>query len=252
MKNLSIVILLLVMCSAAQAQNNNFISVFGGITSPSGNWTKTTYNANEVGAWLPTDPDNLASGFAGSGNTFGIEGAYFFSKYFAAGIMVSYSNFYSAGQSALSAGYQQSYDVDSVATTVGAGYTMWTIMPGIYFKYPLSDKFSVTAKVLVGLTSTTTPEIDVHVWDGGLDDGVFTQQKSTASAFGYLAGVGVSYKVLDNIAINLQGNYSSTKPDFTINNTNYNNTAGRRITEYNQPLTAMSFTLGVSYLLTKK
>src|ERR1017187_6379907 len=170
MKKVIIIILMLVLGMGIHAQNNNFISLFGGLTMPSGNWTNTAYKANDVGVWNPTDPANLSSGFAGKGATFGIEGAYFFSKYFGVGSMVNYSTFGFAGLNALSAGYQGSLDVDSVATTVGPGYTMWNFMYGIYFSYPVTNKFSVTAKLVGGLTTVTTPSIVVHVWDGGRDD----------------------------------------------------------------------------------
>ena len=104
MKNFIIVLIMLASATSIQAQNNSFISVFGGMTMPSGNWKKTAYNVDEVGGWLPTDADNLSSGFAGSGSTFGVEGAYFFSKYFGVGGMVSYSTFGFAGLTALFSG----------------------------------------------------------------------------------------------------------------------------------------------------
>ncbi len=252
MKNLKMFILLLVVCSATQAQNNNFISVFGGITSPSGNWTKTAYNVNDIGGWLTTDADNLSSGFAGSGSTFGVEGAWFFSKYFGVGGLVSHNTFNFAGLDALSAGYRSSFDVDQVTTTVNGGYTMWNFMYGIYFKYPVSDKFAVTAKALAGFTSATTPSIAVDVFDGGNDDGVFTQEPSTANSFSYMTGIGVSYKMLANVSVNLQGTYASSQPDFLIDNVNRPSNIGRLITEYNQPLTYMSFSLGAAYMLGKK
>jgi opacity protein-like surface antigen len=252
MKKVIIVILMLVAFTGIQAQNNGFMSVFGGVTMPSGNWTKTAYNVNEIGGWIPTDPANLSSGFAGTGSTFGIEGAYFFSKYFGVGGMVSHSTFGFNGLDTLSAGYRSSFDVDQVTTSVGAGYTMWNFLYGIYFRYPFTEKFSVTAKLLGGFTTATTPSIAVDVFDGGNDDGVFTQEPCTANSFGYMAGIGVSYKILDYLSINLQGNYSSSQPDFLIDNVNRNNAIGRLLTEYNQPLTYMNVTLGVSYLFGSK
>jgi hypothetical protein len=55
-----------------------------------------------------------------------------------------------------------------------------------------------------------------------------------------------------NVSVNLQGNYASSKPDFLIDNVNRPSNIGRLLTEYNQPLTYTSFTLGVSYLFGPK
>jgi len=246
MKNLKLFSFLLILSIGSKAQttdspgqSNGFIGVLGGMTMPSGNWTKVAYNDN-------------TSGYAGNGTIFGIEGAYFFSKYVGIGGMVSYSTFNFKGLDSLSAGYQNSFDVDKTTTSVNGGYSMWTFMPGLYLRYPFSDKFSVNAKVLAGFTSTTTPTITCDVFDGGRDDGNFIQQACTANSFGYMAGIGVSYNVLSWLGINLHANYLSCQPDFYMDNINRPANVGRLITEYNQPLGAMSFTLGVAYIFTKK
>ncbi len=246
MKKLKIVIALFIIGVAAYSQttdipteNNGFIGVFGGLTVPSGNWTHVAYNDN-------------TSGYAGNGSTFGIEGAWYFSKCVGIGGMISYSIFSFKGIDSLSAGYQNSFDVDQVTTMVNGGYSMWTFMPGIYLRCPFGNKFSINAKFLAGFTSATTPTITCDVFDGGRDDGIFTQQACTANAFGYMVGLGVSYSIRSCLALNLHANYLSTQPDFYIDNINRPANVGRLITEYNQPLNTMSFTLGVAYLFLKK
>src|ERR1700739_1410340 len=106
MKNLSIFILMLGLSTGAIAQdastpaknsnnssmNNGFIGIFGGYAISTGNWTHTAYNADEYGAWLPNNSDNLSSGFAGNGSTFGVEGGWFFCNYIGIGGSVSHSS----------------------------------------------------------------------------------------------------------------------------------------------------------------
>lgn len=266
MKNISVFIMFFALSIGAKAQNgstpsktsdnstmsNGFIGLIGGCSIATGNWTHTSYVADEYGAWLPNNSDNLSAGFAGNGFTIGAEGAWYFSKYVGVGGLVSYSHYAFNGLDSISAGYRGSFDVDQVTTSVVGGYSIWNFMTGLYFRYPISSKLSVTAKLLGGFTSATTPEIDVAVEDGGVEDGTFTQQKCTADAFGYMAGIGVNYKLSNMFALNLQGVFASSKPDFLIDNTNRNINAGRLLTEYNQPLTSINICLGVSYLIGNK
>jgi hypothetical protein len=266
MKNISAFVLVLALCSGAIAQdtstppkssdspalNNGFVGLFGGYCISMGNWTHTSYITGDAGAWLANNPDNLSAGFAGNGNTFSVEGAWYFCKYIGIGGQVSFSYFSFKGLDSLSAGYQKSFFVDRETAYSVGGYNIWNFMTGLYFRYPFSNKFSVTAKVLGGFTSATTPEIDVDLWDGGVEDGVFTQQRCTADAFGYMAGLGVSYKLNNSLGLNLQGIYASSQPDFLIDNTNRKTITGRLITEYNQPLTSFNICLGVVYLIGNK
>jgi hypothetical protein len=266
MKKLSIFILMLTLCMGAMAQdagssakntdspalNAGFIGLIGGYSISSGNWTHTSYVADQYGAWQANNSDNLSAGFAGNGFTLGAEGAWYFSKYVGVGGLVSYSYFAFNGLDSISTGYRGSFDVDQVTTTVVGGYNIWNFMGGLYFRYPFSDKFAITAKLLGGFTSATTPEIDVAVEDGGVEDGTFTQQRCTADAFGYMAGLGVSYKLNNWLGLNLQGIYTSSEPDFLIDNTNRNINAGRLLTEYKQPLTSFNVCLGVTYLIGSK
>jgi hypothetical protein len=258
MKNITIFVLLLSLftrteaqTSATQTQQNNgsFIGLVGGLSMPLGNWKKTAYITDANGAWLANNADNTSSGFAGNGSSFGIEGAYFFSKYVGFGGMLSHSTFNisTKGLDSLSAGYQRSFDVDQVTTTINGSYSIWAFMPGIYLRYPFSNKFSITGKLLAGFTTTSTPNISVDVKDGGVDDGTFTQLSSVANSIGVMGGLGFGYNICNHFAVNLQGNYCYSKPDFFFANLNRVSNAGRLINEYNQPLTFMNVSLGVAY-----
>jgi hypothetical protein len=263
MKKLSIFIAMLALYISATAQDastpakspdnstlsNGFIGLIGGYSISMGNWTHTSYITGDAGKWLSDNPDNLSAGFAGNGGTYGVEGGWYFCKYLGIGGLVSYSHYGFKGLDSLSAGYQKSFDVDQETAYTTGGYDIWNFMGGLYFRYPFSDKFAITAKFLGGFTSATTPQIAVDLWDGGVEDGIFTQQRCTADAFGYMAGLGVSYKLSKCMGLNLQGIYTSSTPDFLIDNSNRNNAAGRLITEYKQPLTSINICLGVTYLI---
>jgi opacity protein-like surface antigen len=229
----------------AQEMNNVFFGLNGGISMPFGNWSQSTLIVNSTN--FVNDP----SGFAANGGVYALDGGWYFSKHFAIGAMINYATYNTKDIGTLSRGYQQSFDVDSVHTTAGS-YTIFNFLPGIYFNYPIVKKLSVTARALAGITSATTPNIAVAVYDGGIYDGTFEQKSATKSAFGFDLGAGLGYSVTKSWAVNLRADYFYSKPDFTINNTLRQNRAGRLVTEYNQPLTSINFSLGVAYVLSGK
>ena len=262
MKNIIIVSLLFAISLGIKAQttdtqasgNGSFIGLFGGFSMPLGNWKKVAYNTDDIGGWLPDNSDNNNAGFAGNGSTIGFEGAYYFSKYVGFGGVLSHSafNISTKGLDTLSAGYRASFDVDQVTTTISGNYSIWAFMPGIYLKHPFSDKFSLTGKLLAGLTIASTPNIAVDVEDGGVDDGSFYQLSALATSLGVMGGIGLNYKVCSHCAVSLQGNYFYSKPDFFFANLNRVANVGRLVNEYNQPLSYFNVSLGLSYIIGKK
>lgn len=231
--------------SFAQQKGYGFIGISGGISLPGGNWGKSDYIVSTTG--FTNDP----SGFAAAGPIGAIDGAYFFSKHIGVGAMASYATYKTKNLDVLSGGYRESFDVDQVTTTANS-YKVWSFMPGLYFDFPLQKRLSFTARVLAGLTGATTPDITVDVEDGGVDDGTFEQKSSSKTAFGFDAGVGLSYAITKCIGITLRGDYFYSKPDFTIENTARHNSAGRLVNEYNQPIAGISTFLGVAYVFGKK
>jgi opacity protein-like surface antigen len=221
----------------------SFIGITGGLSIPTGNWAKANFVSSVSG--FTGDP----SGYAKNGGLGGVEGAYFFSKHFGIGALASYST-YKTNIKPLSDGYQDSFDVDQVTTTA-SGYKIWNFMPGLYFDLPVWKKLSVSARALAGLSHATTPAISVDVEDGGNDDGTFEQKEASKTAFAVDLGAGLSYRIVKRLAVNLRADYFDTKPDFTIENTQRLNSAGRLITSYDQPLTAINVSLGLAYVFGK-
>lgn len=233
---------LLITASLTAQKGPSFIGVSGGISLPMGNWGKSNFISSTTG--YVNDP----SGFADKGAFGSIDGAWFFSHHFGIGALFSYGTHQTKDINTLSAGYQDSFDVDQV-TTSASSYKTWSFMPGVYFDQRIWKKLSFTARALAGITHTTTPAISVAVEDGGIDDGTFEQKSASKTAFGFDGGIGLSYKVVKCVAINLRGDYFYSRPDFTIDNTERHNAAGRLVNNYNQALAGVNVSLGVAFLL---
>ncbi len=235
--------LLICATTFAQQKSASFIAINGGISLPTGNWAKSTEVSSTDG--FVSDP----SGYAAAGPIVSLSGAYFFSKHIGVGGFISFAG-YKTKVEELSAGYQESFDVDQVTTTA-TSYKLWNFMPGLYFNFQLQHTLSFTARALAGITSGSTPLITVDVEDGGIDDGTFEQKSASKSAFGFDLGAGLSYSLNKHLAVNLNADYFYSKPDFTIQNTMRQNSAGREITEYDQPLAGVNIGLGLAYLFGK-
>lgn len=239
----SIAVLGISISSFAQ-KGPSFIGITGGFSMPVGNWKKSNFVSSTTG--FVSDP----SGYAKNGGIGGVEGAWFFSKHFGIGGLFNYAT-YKTNLGPLSSGYQDSFDVDQVTTSANS-YKVWNVMPGLYFNLPIWKKLAVTARALAGISHATTPSISVDVEDGGIDDGTFEQKDASKTAFAFDFGAGLSYSVLKCFNVNLKADFFDTKPNFAIENSARENSAGRLINSYNQPLTAVNISLGVAYVFGKK
>ena len=239
----SIVVLGISLSSFAQ-KGPSFIGITGGVSLPTGNWGKANFVSSVSG--FVSDP----SGYAKNGGIGGVEGAWFFSKHFGIGALANYAT-YKTNIKPLSDGYQDSFDVDQVTTSANS-YKIWNFMPGLYFNIPVWKKLAVTARALAGVSHATTPDISVDVVDSDIDDGTFEQKSASKTAFAFDFGAGLSYPVMKCLAISVKADFFDTKPNFSIENTSRQNSAGRLINSYNQPLTAVNVSLGVAYVFGKK
>ncbi|HEV2481481.1 MAG TPA: hypothetical protein VGS79_17545 [Puia sp.] len=238
--------LTLTICTsvASQAQKGTTIlEVDGGVSIPLGNWGNTS-TASSLQSLNGTKSD--VNGYANTGGFFSADGAWFFSKYFGIGGMFRYGTYNMKGIDSLSQGYEESFDVDTTRTYT-TNYKVWSVMPGVYFNYPLVSKLSLTARALVGIADAKTPQIYVNIEDGGVTDPPAIQYSASKIAFAADLGVGFRYDVFRGIAVNLKADYFYTKPDFTINNTQRITNAGREVYTYDQPLESVNVAAGISY-----
>ncbi len=226
-----------------QEKGTSFIGLSGGASFPMGNWGKAS-TATSLTSLEGTVND--VSGYASTGGFGALDGAWFFSKNFAIGGMFKYGTYNLHGMDSLSYGYEKSFEVDTTRLT-HTNYKMWSIMPGLYYYLPLAKNLSFTARAMMGVSHTSTPQITVTIEDGGVFDPPIIQNSSSQTSFAFDVGAGLRYVITKRLAVDLKGDYYYTKPDFTINNSPRYTNAGREVTKYNQPLTSINASLGIAY-----
>jgi hypothetical protein len=244
MKFVFTIALLLITGSLLAQHATSFVEVDGGASIPLGNWGKTPTASSLVSL---TGTINDKNGYARTSGFFSADGAWFFSKYFGVGLMFKYGTYGLKGVDSLSQGYEESFDVDTTKTYV-THYKMWSVLPGLYFNYPLAHRLALTARALVGVADASTPRITVDIIDGGVPDPAVVQESATKAALAFGLGAGIRYQFFHGLALQARADYFYTKPDFTIDNSGRNNSSGREVTEYNQPLSSVNVSLGVAYL----
>jgi hypothetical protein len=246
MPKYKLVVLIAALCSCVTSyaqKGMSFIGVDGGVSVPLGVWGKTS-TASELMSIDGTVGDK--NGYAKPGGFFSVDGAWFFSKHFGIGGLFKYGTYDLKGVDSLSQGYEESFDVDTTRTTV-TNYKQWSILPGIYYNQSILKKLAFTARVLVGVAHSSTPEINVGIEDGGIPDPAVVQSSASKTSFAADAGVGLVYNLTRCIGIRLRADYFYTKPDLSIANSGRNNNAGREVSDYDQALSSVNFSLGVAY-----
>lgn len=212
--------------------NKYFLGIRGGYSNLSGNFIKNDYS-------------DSSSGFANSnGTNFGIEGGYMIKKNFGIAAVISLNSFSSNGLQALSDGYQEDFEVDSVTLSVSKKYTSSYFMLGPVFSLP-KGKFTFNAKILGGLVYLITPEYKVDIEDQL--DATFYQRSSTATTFGIQTELSINYSLSDNLGLKIGIDYAYSKPNFSITNENREVNVGRKITEYNQVFSTFNSNIGIVY-----
>jgi hypothetical protein len=249
MKTNNILIILMAVLSLstasfAQDKPATFIGLEGGVSIPLGNFGKWS-TASSLMSINGTVNDK--NGYANTGGFGALNGAWFFSRYFGIGGMIKYGTYKLQHVDSLSQGYEESFDVDTTRTTT-SDYKMWSIMPGLYFDLPLAKKFDVTARALAGIAHASTPNITVSIEDGGVFDQSVVQGSASKVAFAFDLGAGFRYHITQCLAIDARADYFYTKPDFTIPNSGRNNNAGREVSNYDQALSSVNFSLGIAYM----
>jgi hypothetical protein len=246
MFNYKLVFLAAAICSSVTSfaqKGTSFIGVDGGVSIPLGVWGKTS-TASELMSIDGTVNDK--NGYAKPGGFFSVDGAWFFSKHFGIGGLFKYGTYDLKGVDSLSQGYEESFDVDTTRTTV-TSYKQWSILPGLYYNQQITKKLAVTARVLVGIAHSSTPEINVGIEDGDVEDPAVVQASASKTSFAADGGIGLLYALNRCIGIRLRGDYFYTKPEFNIRNSGRNNNAGREVSQYDQALSSVNFSLGVAY-----
>jgi hypothetical protein len=151
-----------------------------------------------LGAYRQSPDEN--GGFATTGFTVMAEAAWFFSKHLGAGLSASY-NLHTVDVAALGR-FRMNHDPFLSNIIIRSDpYLMVTAMPGLYFRYPISQRFTAKADVHAGLLYGRTPyqlfKPDYYL----LPD---TWQEKTSAQdykFSWMAGASLQYQASPCIAL---------------------------------------------------
>lgn len=242
MKKIFIIIYLIAattLVSLAQEKPKSYISINTGATIALGDFSKA--EAGTFNNW------NNTAGFAKTGWALGLDGTFFLAPRFSLTGSLYYADhgtFTTTDAAKLGASYTDAFAVDYTTVSTSGRYQSLVVLVGPQYSIPFK-KLIVDVHVMAGLMkSLSTPSMTVELED----QSSFTQNSSTASAFGWQAGAGVRYPLKGKWGLLLKTDYF-TSNGIAIDNSNRNNSAGRLVT--NQPMSWLNITTGVTYSLGK-
>ena len=242
MKKISILFLfaLVVLASFnAKAQTKSYISLFGGSSIPTGQFSNADYGT--------LGNENNKAGYAKTGATFGFDAAFYLHSNWAIGGIVSYQNQGQLSQKDvqnLSAGYTDAFAVGTSTVTATKRYENLNVLVGPQYSFVFS-KLTLDLRLEAGLIkSFSTPELKIVLENPADPAQTFYQRSSTASAFAYGASAGLRYSLGKNWGLNLKGNYIASD-GFKITNENRRVNAGRLVVK--QPVSEIQTTLGLTF-----
>ena len=235
----TLVLFVTVSSSSLTAQNKtkNFIGISSGLSVPLGVFSKT--DVGVFGNW------NNKTGFAKTGFTIGVEGAYYVLPKIGIGGVLNFSDhgiLSKRDAQKLGDSYTDAFAVNYTTVYTSKRYQNINLLIGPYFSFPF-HKITIDLRAMGGLIkSTSTPEISVQLEDDPTN--VFIQKSSTAFAIGGQLGLGCRYALSDKIALSLRGDCFHTG-GIKVKNENRSNNAGRLVTK--QEMTWINASLGIAY-----
>jgi len=206
-----------------------------------------------VGTAIPTgsfgkgDYADGTSGFARTGGHFNITGTYFLNKHFGIGALIGYSRWGYKGAQSLSDGYKEDSGTDSTTLYQHGSNHAWTFLAGPYYRIDAGKKLTVSLRALGGYTNTHLAGFTIFYED--YTDNAMTQREASGGAFAWLAGAGLAYHITPRLSVLINGDYFMSKPDIAITYTNFIVNSGRRLSSYNESISGINVTAGVSYAL---
>jgi hypothetical protein len=234
---LTIAIITLITFGAKAQESSpikSYFGFFGGLSIPQGDFKSTDYYNNK-------------SGFAKTGVTFGLDGAYYFHKNWGIGATFA---FHDQGElnatdvNNLAAGYTSSYSADQTTVTAVDRIHYLSLLLGPQYSFTYG-KFIIDLRASAGfLKVTSTPSTQMEL--SGVTDqtAIFSQQSASATVFGYGGDVGIRFKLSDNVFLHLRGAYINSQGP-AITNDGRTTDIGRIVTR--QPITSVQTTLGLSF-----
>ncbi|QQL49567.1 hypothetical protein [Mucilaginibacter ginkgonis] len=215
---------------------HSYIGLFGGLSSPLGDFKSTDYNNNK-------------SGYAKRGINFGLDGAVYFYKNLAIGATVSYQDqgqFSQDDATNISTGYAVSYKADGATGSITGRYQSYAFLIGPQYSIPVWKGFVVDLRAFGGaLTTTTTPEITMQLNGAPAQTAAFYQRSAKGSSLAYGGSAAIRYRVDDTFSFVLKGNYLQSEGPHVNSDAINNPAAARYVTR--QPYNAFQTTLGIDF-----
>jgi len=234
----AIVTILISLNASAQDEVNlkakSYLSFFGGISTPTSNFSSTDYNNNHAA-------------FAKKGVTFGLNTAIYVYKNLAIAATLSYQDqgeLTAADVQNLSNNYNVSFNKNQTTVTATGRYVNYNLMLGPQYSF-LYKKFTLDIGAAAGFVITSsTPSLSIIFNSNSANSNSTINQLSGKGAiFGYGGNAGLRYSLGDSWDIGLKVNYINAN-GIKIANTNNPGTTGRFVTKL--PITEIQTTLGIT------
>jgi hypothetical protein len=229
-----IIAVTMLMAMGAKAQVKSYFGFFGGVSIPQSDFKSVDY-------------DNNKSGFGKKGLTYGLDGAYYFTKNLGIGGSITYQDNGELNQNdadSLASGYTKSYGADAATVTAQNRYQTVNILLGPQYTFTYG-KFLFDIRPNVGIIKVySTPETNVLLT--GITDqaGAFNQNGASPTVFAYGGNLSLRFKLSENVFLTFRGVYlNSSGP--AITNQDRTNEIGRYVTK--QPINTINTTLGLSF-----
>jgi Outer membrane protein beta-barrel domain len=229
----TLIVLTGVSCVSAQQSVPTFtLGLNGGASVPIGNFAKGDYA-------------DQTSGFAKTGAQFNLTGTYNLHKNFGITLLLGYSSFGHNGTQSLADGYKEDSGTDSTTLySKGSNYSL-SFLIGPNYRFHSGKKLFIDARALAGYVNTHLAGFQIFYEDYTTNS--MTQNVASAGAFGFQGGIGIGYQISRSWAIQFNGDYFTSKPNFDITYDDFVVNSGRKLITYNQPVNGFNVTVGVSY-----
>ena len=208
------------------------IGLNGGASIPTGNFAKGDY-ADET------------SGYAKTGGQFNLTATYHLPQNFGITLLLGYSSFGHKGTQSLADGYKEDSGTDSTTLySKGSNYSV-SFLIGPTYRFHPGKKLFIDARLLAGYVNTHMSGFQIFYEDYTTNS--MTQNAASSGAFGFQGGIGIGYQISKSWAVQVNGDYFTSKPKFNITYDDFGVNSGRKLTTYDQPVSGLNVTVGLSY-----
>jgi hypothetical protein len=212
----------------------SYMTFFGGISQPLGDFANSTYVNNNAG-------------FAKKGPVYGLDFGIYVHKNLAIGVTASYQDqgeLNATDVQNLADGYNASFIKDQTSVTALGRYTSFNLMVGPQYSF-LYKSFTFDLRVDAGgLKSFDTPSLTT-IFDYSSNSGsTYYQLSSKSFTLAYGGSVGIRYSLGDSWDVGVKLNYINTN-GLKIENVGGDTGAVGRF-QTHQPVSMLQSTLGIT------